>query len=85
MAMNRSLTAFLLLGLAGAASAAEYIDYAALGRIRQEGFGNSKVMETVTTLTERIGPRLTNSPQMDAANEWTRKQLAEWGLSNARL
>lgn len=83
--MTRSLTVFLLLGLAGAASAAESIDYAGLGRIRQEGFGNSKVMETVTTLTERIGPRLTNSPQMDAANEWTRKQLADWGLSNARL
>ncbi|MGH9316378.1 MAG: M20/M25/M40 family metallo-hydrolase, partial [Thermoanaerobaculia bacterium] len=32
-----------------------------------------------------IGPRLTGSPQMKAANDWTRQRLAEWGLSNAHL
>ena len=32
-----------------------------------------------------IGPRLTGSPNMKAANEWTRDKLASWGLSNAHL
>lgn len=54
-------------------------------RIRQEGFRNSKVMETASILMDKIGPRLTGSPNMKKANEWTRKQLEDWGLSNAHL
>src|SRR5215813_357099 len=53
--------------------------------IRQEGFRNSKVMETASQLMDSIGPRLTGSPNMKRANEWTRKQLADWGLANAHL
>ncbi|MFZ9935071.1 MAG: peptidase, partial [Arenimonas sp.] len=81
----RVLLSLAVLSLSAAVSAAEPIDYSALVKIRQEGFSNSKVMETVTSLTEKIGPRLSNSPQMTAANVWTRDQLAAWGLSNARL
>jgi carboxypeptidase Q len=81
----RSCLAFCLLTFTGALAAAEPIDYAALGKIRQEGFSNSKVMETMTALTEKIGPRLSNSPQMQAANDWTKQQLTDWGMSNARL
>jgi len=54
-------------------------------RIRLEGFHHSKVMETASELMDRIGPRLTGSPQMKEANEWTKAKLAEWGLSNAHL
>jgi carboxypeptidase Q len=54
-------------------------------RIRQEGFRHSQVMETASELMDRIGPRLTGSPQVKAANDWTRQKLAEWGLSNAHL
>lgn len=81
----RKILSLAVLSFSAVVSAAEPIDYSALAKIRQEGFTNSKVMETVTTLTEKIGPRLSNSPQMTAANEWTRDQLAQWGLSNARL
>ena len=81
----RFVLALALFSFSAAASVAEPIDYVALAKIRQEGFSNSKVMETVTALTEKIGPRLSNSPQMTAANAWTRDQLAAWGLSNARL
>jgi len=56
-----------------------------MARIRDEGFANSKVMETLGQLTDVIGPRLTGSPGMKQANEWTRQQLADWGLANARL
>lgn len=66
----------------GAATAAE-LD--ALGRIRDEGFRRSQVMAIVGHLTDTIGPRLTGSPQMRAANDWTLAKLEEWRLANPRL
>jgi carboxypeptidase Q len=63
----------------------ERIDYDMVTRIRQEGFRDSKVMEIASGLTDGIGPRLTGSPNMKKANEWTRGKLAEWGLANAHL
>ncbi|MGH9901362.1 MAG: M20/M25/M40 family metallo-hydrolase [Pyrinomonadaceae bacterium] len=54
-------------------------------RIKDEGLNRSQVMQTVGYLTDVIGPRLTNSPAMKRANNWTRDKLAEWGLKNARL
>ncbi len=54
-------------------------------QIRQEGFRNSKVMDYAHGLTDLIGPRLTGSPNMRKANEWTRDELTKMGLSNARL
>ncbi|PJK13799.1 peptidase [Lysobacteraceae bacterium NML120232] len=53
-----------------------------ISRIRQEAFQRSQVMATMTHLTEKIGPRLTNSPAMSAANAWTASQLRDWGLAN---
>jgi carboxypeptidase Q len=57
-----------------------------IDKIREEGLGkNSQVMETLSYLTDVIGGRLTNSPAMKRANEWTRDQMTKWGLQNARL
>lgn len=80
-----ALTTALSLAVSPAAFAAERIDYEMLGRIRAEGFRNSKVMEISQALTDKIGPRLTGSPNMREANDWTREQFEQWGLSNARL
>ncbi|HSD72343.1 MAG TPA: M20/M25/M40 family metallo-hydrolase [Thermoanaerobaculia bacterium] len=63
----------------------ERIDYDMVTRIREEGFRDSKVMEIASGLTDGIGPRLTGSPNMKKANEWTRDKLAGWGLANAHL
>jgi carboxypeptidase Q len=54
-------------------------------RIKDEGMNRSQVMQTLSYLTDVIGPRLTNSPGMKRANEWTRDQMAKWGLQNAHL
>jgi hypothetical protein len=54
-------------------------------RIKDEGMNRSQVMQTLSYLTDVIGPRLTNSPGMKRANEWTRDQMARWGLQNAHL
>lgn len=43
------------------------------------------IMETLYNLTDRYGPRLTNSPQFRAAGEWAVGQLKEWGMSNVQL
>ncbi len=81
--IKRGLLA-LCMGLAvGApAQASEKVDLDVVTRIRAEAFHNSQVMDHLTHLTENIGPRLTNSPQMAAANAWSRGKFNEWGLSN---
>ena len=66
-------------------SAVEPVDLDTVNRIRDEGFHHSRVMETLGHLTDSIGPRLTGSPGMREANEWTREQLEKWGLERARL
>jgi hypothetical protein len=63
----------------------EKVDLEMVSRIRYEGFRNSKVMELAFGLMEAIGPRLTGSPNMKKANEWTRDQFTAFGLSNAHL
>ena len=54
-------------------------------RIKDEGMNRSQVMQTLSYLSDVIGPRLTASPGMKRANEWTRDQLTKWGLRNSHL
>lgn len=67
------------------ARAEEPVDLSMMTRIRDEGLHHSQVMDTVFHITDVIGPRLTASPQLKEANEWTRKQFEAWGLANAHL
>jgi hypothetical protein len=85
--LRRAVVLLLLLPalLAPPLPGEERIDYDMVTRIRQEGFRDSKVMEIASGLTDGIGPRLTGSPNMKRANDWTRDKLAEWGLANAHL
>lgn len=53
-------------------------------RIRDEGLNRSQVMTTLSYLTDVIGPRLTGSPELRRANEWTRDRFTAWGLTNAQ-
>ncbi|MBO0721102.1 MAG: M20/M25/M40 family metallo-hydrolase [Blastocatellia bacterium] len=81
------LAAFLILCLTVGAqvSQVEKVDLEVMKKIREEGMNRSQVMDTLSWLTDVIGYRLTGSPGMKAANEWTKKKLAEWGLENAHL
>lgn len=56
-----------------------------IARIRDEGLNRSQAMEALSYLTDVIGPRLTGSPQMKRANEWTKTKLESWGMTNAQL
>jgi carboxypeptidase Q len=65
--------------------ATENLDYTMYQRIRDEGLSHSHVMEFASALADGIGPRLTGSPNLKRANEWTRDQFAAMGCSNAHL
>lgn len=80
-----SLAVLVSVLLVPALPAEERVDLDMMTKIRLEGFRDSKVMDTASRLMDSIGPRLTGSPDMKKANDWTRKQLESWGLSNAHL
>ena len=63
----------------------ETVDLSAMAKIREEGLQRSKVMETASYLTDVFGPRLTNSPNIKAAAQWTTKKMTEWGLTKVNL
>jgi len=56
-----------------------------VARIRDEGLNRSQVMKTLSYLTDVTGPRLTGSPGLLRASEWSRDQFKSWGLVNAHL
>ena len=41
-------------------------------------------MTTAAYLTDRIGGRMTNSPQMREAERWAQQQFRDYGLSDVR-
>jgi carboxypeptidase Q len=63
----------------------ETVDLNMYQRIMDEGFNHSHVMEYASALADDIGPRLTGSPSMEKANQWTRNQFAAMGCANAHL
>jgi carboxypeptidase Q len=65
--------------------AKENLDLNMYQQIRIEGLSHSHVMDYASALMDGIGPRLTGSPNVKHANEWTRDQLAAMGCTNAHL
>ena len=75
----------LLFAFTFTAHAQEPIDWNIISRIKAEGFDNSQVMETMFYLTDVHGPRLTGSPNYQAASQWCVDKMTEWGLVNAKI
>ena len=75
-------TLFLPLPSAGQV-AQEAVDLSVVAKIREEGMERSQIEPLARYLTEVIGPRLTGSPGMKRANDWTVEKFQEWGLTNA--
>jgi carboxypeptidase Q len=82
-----SIAAILILCLTVGAQIApvEKVDLEMMKKIREEGLERSQVMDTLSWLTDVIGYRLTGSPGMKAANEWTKERLTKYGLVNAQV
>jgi carboxypeptidase Q len=80
-----SATAIALTAVPFATSAAaQDVDRVAVNGIIDQGLNHSQVMQTAAYLTDRIGGRMTNSPQMRQAEAWTAQQFRDWGLTNVR-
>src|SRR5262245_12562188 len=63
-------------------SAKEKLDYAMIARIKEEGLNRSQVMDHISWLSDVYGPRLTGSPAIKQASDWTQRRFREWGLVN---
>lgn len=63
----------------------EPLDLSMYQSIRQEAITHTHVMEYASALMDGIGPRLTGSPNLKRANEWTREQFTAMGCVNAHL
>ncbi|MFK0298044.1 M20/M25/M40 family metallo-hydrolase [Brevundimonas sp. NPDC090276] len=78
----------LLVGLSALCIAtpalAQSVDRVAINGIIDQGLNHSEVMQTAAYLTDRIGGRMTNSPQMRQAEQWSQQRFRDWGLSNVR-
>ncbi len=70
--------------LAASPSVAQAPDRVVINGIIDQGLNHSEVMQTAGYLTDRIGGRMTNSPQMREAERWTQQRFRDWGLSNVR-
>ena len=83
--MKRLLVAVSAIAiLAAGPLSAQQVDRGAINGIIDQGLNHSEVMRTAAHLTDRIGGRLTNSPQMREAEQWTQQRFRDWGLSNVR-
>ena len=69
------LLAMLSLASGLPVQAADEPDLATINRIVDEGLNRSELPETTAYLTDRIGGRLTNSPQMRTAERWTQPEM----------
>ena len=54
-------------------------------QIRAEETNNSKIMWIIHEVADVYGPRLTGSPDLQAADDWAVKTMASWGLVNTHL
>ena len=55
---------------------------AADAQILREIREHSEVMDNLESLSDHIGPRLTGSPLLKQANDWTAEMFKKYGLAN---
>lgn len=69
-----------------AAPAASTVDPAAIDKLLlAEAKKDSQIMANLTYLSDVIGSRLTGSPALKKANDWTAEKMKAYGLSNVHL
>ena len=73
------------MAIAGSMLAQAQVDEATTSRIRSEELEHSRIMYIEHMLTDRYGPRVTGTPNHEAAAKWAIAQLTQWGLKNGHL
>lgn len=79
------LVSLALISPLAAQTTQEPVDLDAIYRLKDEGFERSRIMDTLSHLTDLHGPRLTNSPTMHRAAEWVRERMKSYGVDNVRF
>ncbi|MDK2746533.1 MAG: M20/M25/M40 family metallo-hydrolase [Brevundimonas sp.] len=82
--MSRLLAFVSAAALLATPVAAQSVDRVVVNGIIDQGLNHSQVMQTAAYLTDRIGGRMTNSPRMREAEQWSQQRFRDWGLSNVR-
>src|SRR5215470_10356950 len=73
----------LAIGVSCLLAAQERVDEPTTARIRSEEMEHSQIMHTLHMLTDRYGPRVTGTPNHEAAVNWVIAETTKWGLKNA--
>jgi len=77
----RYLSCLVVLATATPLAAQSSVDTAGTGQLIDQAMNHSEVMQNLQHLTDVIGPRLSGSPAMRRANEWTASRFQAYGLS----
>jgi hypothetical protein len=65
--------------------AQEKVDEAITAKIRSEEMEHSQIMYIEHMLADRYGPRVTGTPNHEAAAKWAVAEMTKWGLKNGHL
>lgn len=80
--MRRALLPLVLLATTAAVADLDSKD---TSRIVAEGKNHNNLYNQLRYLTKRIGPRVTGSPQLMAADEWAMRAFRNYGFTNVHL
>jgi hypothetical protein len=58
------------------------VDTGGVGAVLDQALNHSEVMQNLAYLSDVIGPRLSGSPAMKKANDWTMARFKDYGLSS---
>jgi hypothetical protein len=81
--MMKCLTWLATLALAAPLPGQSAVDTSGSGALIAEAVERSEVMENLRYLSDVIGPRLSGSPGMRRANDWTAERFRSYGLTAA--
>jgi carboxypeptidase Q len=82
--MRRRLLALALLATAPAVVSAQIaVDTTGAGALTAQAMDHSEVMANLRQMSDVIGPRLSGSPAMRRANDWTAERFRAYGLTAA--
>lgn len=65
--------------------AQEKTDDGNIAKFRSEAVEHPQIMHTLHMLTDRYGPRMTGTPNHEAAAKWVVSEMTGWGMKNAHL
>ncbi len=66
-------------------AAQDKVDESATARIRSEEMEHSQILHTLHMLTDRYGPRVTGTPNHEAAAKWAVAEMTRYGMKNGHL